>query len=358
MPALSSTAARRDPAPTNQGPRIAETGIFLGPSPLALWRRPASGTAPVFAVIDDELAETLAVAFRWDILGDFEARAGYLRAAAKALEEGKLTQAHISLAFMNLPKLGDDAVDRLRQLELIRKQGHDVSNEPRLPAGETGGGQWTYGSADRTERNPTEPWRNQPNVSLRNYIALAEQTITDGNKSGGYDAHNKKSGALGRYQLQKSQALLDIEWVNAKGRWTAEAARHGVKSDNDFLNDPDAQELANNLYMRNNERYMTRMNVAVPNSDGTTQTKTVWDLGEEGQTYVDRHGNTIAITSAGLAAAAHREGAPAVHNYVNWLAANNWNVSGMNFLDAKAGPHIAQRIQDSQGLPYQRLYTH
>jgi hypothetical protein len=102
---------------------------------------------------------------------------------------------------------------------------------------------------------------------------------------------------------------------------------------------------------------MTRMNVTVINPDGTKRVETVWDLGQQGQTYVDIHGNTITLDPANLAAAAHREGARAVHDYINWLAANNWNVRGMPFADPNAGPPIAQRLQDAQGLPYQPLYA-
>jgi Bacterial toxin 44 len=128
---MLSAAAFRDPAPADAGPRITDDGILLGPSPLAV-RRQGTGTAVLYQAMNaEELAETLAVAYGWDILSDFDARLGYLQSAVKALNDGTLTQAHISLAFMNLPKLDDSAVDRLRQLEVIRKYNPNVETEPR-----------------------------------------------------------------------------------------------------------------------------------------------------------------------------------------------------------------------------------
>jgi hypothetical protein len=360
MPQVSLSPRSRVLPAADQGPRITEAGIFLGPSPLAVQRKSGVNAAAIYETTDvEELAETLAVAFGWGVLSDFDARLRYLQSAAKSLGDGALTQAHISLAFMNLPKLTPDAVDRLRQLEVMRKQGHDVSNEPRVPAGDQGAGEWTsYGPVDHTGRNPTQPWRDQPNVTFRNFIANAERSTTGNADTDGYGAHNQSGQALGRYQLQKRTALIAIGWMDAKGNWTSEAARHGITSDDDFLKNRDAQELAMNLYLQDNERQMTRMNVTVTNPDGSKHVVTLWDLGAEGQTYIDVHGNTITIDQAGLAAAAHREGARAVHDYINWLAANNWNVRGMRFADQDAGPRIAQRLQNAQGLPYQPLYAH
>ncbi|HUK09872.1 MAG TPA: hypothetical protein VLX09_18515 [Stellaceae bacterium] len=113
-------------------PRITEAGIFLGPAPLAIRRRSIATAAPVFEPVEaEEFAETLAVAFGWDILTDFDARHRYLQSAAKSLGQGAPTQAHISLAFMNLPKLTPDVADRLRQLEVLRKYNPNVGTESR-----------------------------------------------------------------------------------------------------------------------------------------------------------------------------------------------------------------------------------
>ena len=123
----------------DQTPRITEAGIFLGPSPLAVQRKSGRGAAAMYETTDtEELAETLAVAFGWSILSDFDARLRYLQSAVKSLGDGALTRAHISLAFMNLPKLTPGAVDRLRQLEVMRKYNTNVATESR-----DWRGQWT-----------------------------------------------------------------------------------------------------------------------------------------------------------------------------------------------------------------------
>jgi len=101
MPETTLSPAARGRAAADGVPRITEAGIFLGPAPLSMRRRSTATAAPVFKAIEtDELAETLAVAFGWDILTDFDARHRYLQSAAKSLGQGALTQAHISLAFM------------------------------------------------------------------------------------------------------------------------------------------------------------------------------------------------------------------------------------------------------------------
>jgi hypothetical protein len=134
---MPDTAPLREPiAPARIAPEVTNSGIFLGPTPLT--RRGVQGHQP----IDDEaLAETLAVAYSWDILVDFDARAGSLRAAAKALNDGALTSAHLALAFMNLPRLRKDAWERLQQFELLRKYNPNVASEPRDL-----GGRWTSAS--------------------------------------------------------------------------------------------------------------------------------------------------------------------------------------------------------------------
>ena len=77
-------------------------------------------------------------------------------APSRALDRGDLTRANIALVHAELDPLPDEAAaERLAKVDLalrkraVRKAGFDP-NEPRVPAGETGGGEWTDGgrSAD------------------------------------------------------------------------------------------------------------------------------------------------------------------------------------------------------------------
>jgi hypothetical protein len=69
--------------------------------------------------------------------------------------------------------------------------------------------------------------------------------------SGGYRAFNK-SGALGAYQLTPI-ALEDIKWRDKNGTWS-EAS--GIASDEAFLNNPLAQEIALKEYLARNNKIL------------------------------------------------------------------------------------------------------
>jgi hypothetical protein len=115
----------------------------------------------------------------------------------------------------------------------------------------------------------------------------------------GWAARNASSGALGRYQMLPV-ALRDIGWQDAAGGWTERAAAMGVRSEADFLANPAAQEAAMGQFLQRAERQLA--------ANGA--------LGAAGQTVTATDGQPLAITQAGLVAAAHRRGAGAV---ARWL---------------------------------------
>lgn len=148
-----------------------------------------------------------------------------------------------------------------------------------------------------------------------------------------YKAVNKASGALGRYQLT-TVALKDAGLKDKKtGQWTG---KHGVHSDADFLNNPRAQELAAADYHEANIRYL-KVNGA-------------W--GMKGQTFKGIKA-PITITETGLVAAAHRQGAGAVHDYLNHVFTHKRASDPHTFPRGKSDAYMAieTRLREFQNVP-------
>ena len=124
-------------------------------------------------------------------------------------------------------------------------------------------------------------------------VEVAQHTRGPGETGDGYDAKHPRSRALGRYQITP-KAFRDIGWQDEYGNWTAKAKAQGVASEADFLNKPDAQEAALGAYFKRNDEQLDR--------NGSRR-----HLGEK---YVSPIGKGFVVTEAGLAAAAHRSGAP------------------------------------------------
>jgi hypothetical protein len=174
-------------------------------------------------------------------------------------------------------------------------------------------------SPERRPTAPTRAWEGQPNQSWR---------------------EQPGSSALGRYQVLRDP-LIDAGWRDpVTGAWTSRARAAGVASDAEFLGNPSAQEAAFNDVMRENERQLR--------ANGSTR----WI----GQQVPGLRGVQVPITEAGLAAAAHREGARAVRRYLDHRAANlpppapiagRGNLSRFN--------EIERRLRAFAGTPYQRV---
>jgi hypothetical protein len=143
--------------------------------------------------------------------------------------------------------------------------------------------------------NPRSPATPSPpgEGEFRGRIAAQESA------GAGWGARNPGSGALGRYQLVPV-ALRDIGWQDSSGAWTDRAAAMGVRSETDFLTNPVAQEAAMGQYLQRTQRLLA--------ANGA--------LGAAGLTVTGTDGRPLAITEAGLLAAAHRRGAGAVARWV------------------------------------------
>jgi hypothetical protein len=101
---------------------------------------------------ESEINFALSAAYGTEV--DFGSRMELLRKIAEHLTVGNLAATRIAALHLRVPELPDDAAaSRLDEAERLltgylrprSRSGHkrDVSNEPRVPRGQPGGGQWT-----------------------------------------------------------------------------------------------------------------------------------------------------------------------------------------------------------------------
>lgn len=168
--------------------------------------------------------------------------------------------------------------------------------------------------------------------AFRQLIARLE--TGPGRPDHGYGARNTGSGALGRYQMLPV-ALRDIGWQDATGQWTEAAARHGVRSEAEFLATPAAQEAAMSAYLRRAELQLER--------NGS--------LSRAGASIAGMDGAAVPLTDAGLVAAAHRAGAHSVARYLAHLGGGA--DSPLSAADRNTFAAVERRLRQFAELPYQ-----
>ncbi|MCH8197041.1 MAG: hypothetical protein IH904_03060 [Proteobacteria bacterium] len=209
------------------------------------------------------------------------------------------------------------------------EEGKDREVEPGTPPGTpqqpaTGGsGTQTQvshaaGKAGSKQAQPlVDPLPQSPvSKRFRDEIAKAEQST-------GYQDENPSSRAWGRYQLTPI-ARQDIGLERRDGSLTG---KYGVNTKKEFLNDPVAQEKAfADVMKRNEEQLRVKKNNAVQY------------LGQQ----IDGVKAKFKISSSGLLAAAYREGARAVRQYLDHQKANKWVSNPKIF---PAGSNIFRSIE-------------
>ena len=149
----------------------------------------------------------------------------------------------------------------------------------------------------------------------------------------GYRAYNESGKAHGRYQLTE-KALIDAGMMDADKNWTG---RHGVHSREDFLDNPEAQEKAVEVYLEKTEKSLRNI--------GATK--------HVGQTFQGIKG-TITVSEDGLLAAAHRAGATYVKRYLEHKAAHGWSANVTDTADEKYVHFfkaIETRLREFQDVP-------
>ena len=170
------------------------------------------------------------------------------------------------------------------------------------------------GSKMTPPRKPIPPGSDTPgggfkspiDPKFRNEIHRRESQV------GNYEEISPDGKALGRYQMRKD-ALRDAGLIDKQGRWTG---KHGVRSAGDFLNNPEAQERAFAQFMRRNEKTLQRNGAA--RLEGTAV------QGIKGR---------FQVTRSGLLAAAHREGAGRVREYLDHQERHGWKSDAATFPD-------------------------
>jgi hypothetical protein len=181
-----------------------------------------------------------------------------------------------------------------------------------------------------------KPWHGKSNPRFREKIAEAENSPGDKGGPDGYQSHKEQftpPNPLGRYQLT-TVALNQIKW-KAGDKWTGKAQSHGVASDKDFLKNPNAQEIAMDEYLLDNER----------------QTQVLGLNNHVGQTYGGVSGGSVTVTEAGIAAAGHRHGVPATKKYLQRRVNRR---QAANARDRLTDLQIEKGMRDFADLPYER----
>jgi hypothetical protein len=179
---------------------------------------------------------------------------------------------------------------------------------------------------------PLRFWTTDVN---RAYLEAIADRESRGNPDHGYGAL-RPNGATGRYQLTPL-ALVDAKWFRDENGGLVPAERaeaFGVRSLEDLRRNAPAQEEAMRDISRRNEEQATG--------------ERLWD--HLGRIYQGRKGQ-IVVTPAGIAAAAHRWGAPATKEYFEKLAASGWDSNGAN-LNNGSDLAIETRLREFQAVPY------
>jgi len=141
-------------------------GVALGGVPLAWTHDGADGARKWQARPRDEVADILGTAYGPQPLAIVDRCHRALQRMAAQFESGDLALAGIEALMLRLPPIDPDRMAKLAAAEFHRG-GDAWQNEPRLPAGQTGEGQWTTGSgassgAQPKRRSETASDRSRP----------------------------------------------------------------------------------------------------------------------------------------------------------------------------------------------------
>ena len=140
--------------------------------------------------------------------------------------------------------------------------------------------------------------------------------------------------ALGRYQML-SPALTDTGYLDQSGRWTG---KNGIRSYRDFLNSPNIQDKAIQEYQGTLERQLTNAGA-------------MKHVGQK----IEGIKADITVTRAALLAAAHRQGAGKVGDYLKHLNSHDWKSSAGTFPELDRAKFVSvetrMRLHQNDVLP-------
>jgi hypothetical protein len=133
-----------------------ETGIALAGVPL-VWKSQSDESATFDMRSAEGIGEVLSLAYGDqppEVVG--MAWRGLKRAASQ-LEAGNHPAAALEALMIGLPQVSPSRLPKLLGLSTLGKGGDSWQDEPRVPAGQTGGGQWTSGGAGAGEVGSDRP---------------------------------------------------------------------------------------------------------------------------------------------------------------------------------------------------------
>jgi len=127
-------------------------GLALGAADLTRVRLDADGARRCEARSTDEIGQILMMAYGPQPDGVvLRLHKGLTRAAA--IEAGDLGRAGIEAVKLGFPDLTREAMTKLAEIDDVEKRNTGWEAEPRLSAGQAGGGQWTTGDGGAPQPN-------------------------------------------------------------------------------------------------------------------------------------------------------------------------------------------------------------
>ena len=140
------------------GPGLAcdEDGLTLGTLEVARVRQDAMGVRRCELRSPGEIDQILLAAFGPQPDGVAARIHRGLRRTAACIEAGDLGRAGVEAVKLALPGLSPDAIAKLSAIaDDLEKAGDAWQEQPRIPAGQNGGGQWTDGAGGGQAANPS-----------------------------------------------------------------------------------------------------------------------------------------------------------------------------------------------------------
>ena len=164
-------------SPRGRGLACDKAGVALGPADLVRVGADEAGRPHCEAAPPHELGRILSAAYGpqpEDIV--LRLHRG-LRRAASAIEINDLCLAGIETVLLRLPNLAPSALAKLVEVADLEKWGTAWQSQPRVPEGQSGGGQWTTvggaGSASAVEAKPAAHVSHQaPAASQKPALSL------------------------------------------------------------------------------------------------------------------------------------------------------------------------------------------
>ena len=152
-----------------------DEGMTYGPLPVVYRARSPMGRCQ-YRVVSPETAtmafETVAGSAHAEEIDLFYR--GLLR-VAKALDSGNGALARIAAVQLRVPELSKSGFEKLRKLALLRKDNPDWADQPRNPAGESDGGQW---SGDGNGSDESDQLAQGPNADLEAQHTTARNALS------------------------------------------------------------------------------------------------------------------------------------------------------------------------------------